>query len=142
MQENLEKISKNITELNEYKIHPKVAISDEIEDYENKKVVLSFGAYNERHCEIARLQNKDAKQLTHELKKISNTFTKHFKHQNTSRIACKPVHNSGKYKPLFNRLPEDDIELLEVDYTNKGRIFGYLINNVFNVVVVKVQHLK
>ncbi len=120
-------------------ISPTVAISDSLKDYENKRVVFSFEIYNSSQCEIAKIDKVEAKKLTRELKKISSTSTKHFRHQNVSGIACKPVYNSGNYSVLFTNIPED-IELLEVDYSGTGRIFGYIVTNIFNVVAIGRDH--
>ncbi|MBI2024960.1 MAG: hypothetical protein HYT03_02665 [Candidatus Harrisonbacteria bacterium] len=142
MSESLKKVSDEITELEDTKIPQKAAVSSAIPDYESQKVVLSFESYNNNQCEIAKLDKKSAKHLTTELKKINKTLTKHFRHQSSSGIACKAVYNSAKYSVLFTDLPEDTEELLEVDYTKSGRIFGYLLHNIFNVVAIRTQHLK
>lgn len=128
------------TDTKEGKISASVAISDQLIDYENRRVVFSFEAYNNNHCRIAKIDKKEAKKLTKELKKISLTLAKHFRYQNTSGIACKPVHNSGNYQALCNAIPED-AELLEVDYSGPGRVFGYMVNNVFNIVTIGKEHL-
>ncbi len=123
----------------EDKISATVAVSKTLEDYENQKVVFSFVVYNNNQSEIASLDKKEAKKLTKELKKISLTLTKHLRHQHASGIACKPVSNSGSYSSLFTDIPED-IELLEVDYSSAGRVFGYMVSNIFNVVAVAKKH--
>ena len=121
------------------KISPIVAVSDALKDYENKKIVFSFEIYNSNQCEIAKLDKAEAKKLTRELKRISLTLTKHFRHQDSSGIACKSVSNSGNYAVLFTDIPED-VDLLEVDFSGPGRVFGYLINNVFNIVTIGKEH--
>jgi len=141
MPEKLKRIDERVAEFEQGIIPSRVALSTKIEDYQESKVVLSFERYNQKQCEIAKLQNKDSKKLTNELKKMSETFLKHFRSQDVSRIACKPIHCSRNYAPIFNGLSKD-VELLEIDYTGSGRIFGYLLRNIFNVVVIKVKHLK
>lgn len=121
------------------KFSPEVAVSDSITDYENQMVVFSFETYNNNQCEIASIDKKEAKKLTKELKKISTTLTKHLRHQQTSGIACKLISNSGNYSVLFTDVPEDT-DLLEVDYSGKGRVFGYMVNNVFSIVAISKQH--
>ena len=137
-----QKLPSNITEpeIEEGKISSTVAISDAIKDYENERVVFSFESYNNNHCRIGSIDKTEAKKLTKELKKISITRAKHFRHQSTSGIACKQVHNSGGYSCLFTGIPED-IELLEVDYSGSGRVFGYIVNNIFNIVTIGKEHL-
>ena len=141
MQDSSKKITDDVADLDSGKIPPMVAVSSKIDDFENKKVVLSFEQYNQRQCGLAKIAKTEAKHLTAELKKISETAAKHFRHEQISRIACKPVYGSGNYAPLFNGLPED-AELLEVNYTKAGRVFGYMVQNVFNVVAVAKEHLK
>lgn len=141
MPESLEKLVKSeLRELDKEKIPATVAISSILKDYENDKVFLSFEPYNQNCCEIYLIDKKDAKKLTDRLKKITTTPRKHFLYQDASGIACKPIKDSGNYKSLFNGL-QKDIELLEVDYTGAGRIFGYLTKNIFNIVAIKVRHI-
>ena len=139
MKPNLKDLNESLTQLETDKISPEVAVSDEIEDYENKKVVFSFEVYNQNQCEISRLSKSEAKKLTKELKKISLVRTKHLKSQQVSGVACKSISNSGNYSVLFTDLPPDT-EMLEIDYTSAGRIFGHLTHNIFNIVAVNKRH--
>lgn len=142
MQENSnQKLPNSVANLETEKsnISPIVAVSDALKDYENKRVVFSFEVYNNNQCRIGSIDKTEAKKLTKEFKKISATLTKHFRHQSTSGIACKPVYNSGNYAVLFNEVPED-IELLEVDYSGAGRVFGYMVNNIFSIVAIGKEH--
>lgn len=141
MQENSsQKLPSDVAELESAtKITPTVAVSEALKDYENKRVVFSFEIYNNNQCELAKLDKTEAKKLTKELKKISTTLTKHFRHQSTSGIACKLINNSGNYSVLFDGIPEDT-EMLEVDYSGAGRVFGYVVNNIFNIVAIGKNH--
>ncbi len=121
------------------KISPKVAVSDSIRDYDNEMVTFSFEPYNNNQCRLGKLDTKEAKKITKELKKISLTQTKHFKHQSSSSIACKPIYNSGNYSVLFTGVPKD-AEVLEVDYSGAGRIFGFLVESVFNIIAIGKEH--
>ncbi len=136
------KLDDTVATLDTGPIPPTVAVSSAVRDYDNQKVVLSFEPYKQNQCRIHKLQKTEVKHLTNELKKISATLTKHFRNQQVSRIACKPVHRSGEYGVLFDNLPQDVDEILEVDYTGAGRIFGFLLQNTFNVVVVAKEHLR
>ena len=142
MLESSGRISGDVAELKLDLLSPEVAISDEIKEYENKEVVFSFSPYNQNQCEIHTLQKPDAKKLTKELKNISKTLLRHFKNQGSggSNIACKPIHNSGSYTVLFESLPPDIDEILEIDYSGSGRIFGFLIDNIFNIVTIGKKH--
>lgn len=142
MQENsTQKLPNSVAKLEDTanKINPTVAISEALKDYENKRIVFSFEIYNNTQCELSKLDNVEVKKLTKELKKISTTLTKHFRHQSTSGIACKPIYNSGNYSVLFDGVQED-IEMLEVDYSGAGRVFGYVVNNIFNIVAISKKH--
>jgi hypothetical protein len=142
MQKNSnQKLPKTIAKLEQDhgKISPEVAVSNTLKDYENRRVTFSFEIYNNSQCEVAKLDKKESKKLTKELKKISSTKTRHFRHQNTSGIACKPIGNSGNYTVLFDGI-KDDIEVLEIDYSGAGRVFGYLVNNIFNIVAIGKKH--
>ncbi len=142
MEENLQKIvSKEVKKIQESRIPITAPISESIEEYDNYKIVLSFIPYKQNCCELAKLQRPEAKKLTSELKKITKTLKKHFRHQDVSGIACKPIEDGGNYSPLFVGLGKD-IELLEIDYTKAGRVFGYITKNIFNVVAIKTKHIK
>lgn len=142
MQENLsQKLPSGIAdlEINKSEINPTVAISETLGDDENKRVVFSFETYNSGQCEISNLDKMEAKKLTKELKKISTVLCKYFRHQNISGIECSPVLNCNNYESLFNGMPED-VEMLEVYYSGAGRIFGFIVSNVFNIVAIGKKH--
>ncbi len=142
MQENSnQKLPSDVADLKTEptKISPIVAVSDAIKDYENKRVVFSFEVYNSTQCRIGSIDKTEAKKLTKELKKVSTTLTKHLMHQHSSGIACKAVNDSGNYSALFADVPEDT-DLLEIDYSSAGRVFGYLVNNIFNIVAIGKEH--
>lgn len=139
MAENLEKIvNSEIVGLEKDKLPATIAISERLEDYENKKVVLSFEPYNQSQCQLYKLEKPDTKKLTSELKNISQTTTKKLRYNYPK---CKPVHNSNQYSILFNGLPKD-AEVLEVDYSGPGRIFGFLVENIFNVIAIVKVHFR
>ncbi len=140
MRQNSKGISSNVADLVETEFIPSTAaVSKELEDYENKKITFSFKMYNSSQCGIGSIDKKEAKKLTKKLKNMSAVLTKHFRHQDSSNIACKPVHNSNNYSVLFTDLSEDT-DLLEVDYSGPGRIFGYLVHNIFNIVAIAKIH--
>lgn len=136
------KLDASLAQLKPGPIPAGAAVSPAVRDYDNQKVVLSFEAYKQNQCRIFKLDKGEAKHLTTELRKISTTLTKHFRHQHSSAIACKPVYRSGEYGVLFDGLPPDVDEILEIDYTRAGRIFGFLLMNTFNVVAVAKEHLR
>lgn len=140
LSDNLAKIPGEIKSSQSKIIPSSVARSDKVSDHGNKKILFTFIKYKQTHCQIYLLGKREAKRLTEELRKINQAETKNIFNQQASGIACKPVHKSGRYQPLFEKIPED-AQLLEVDYTGKGRIFGYLVENIFNIVLINTRHL-
>ena len=122
-------------------IPPAVAVSEQIPEYESDKIVFSFVPYKQSQCEIYKLEKTEAKKLTERLRRINQTLTKNILCQQISGIPCKSVGRGGSYVSLFEDLPPD-VQLLEVDYTGTGRIFGYLSDNIFNIVSIKRDHLR
>lgn len=122
-------------------LSPKVAISKDIPESSDKKVVFTFIQYNHSQCEIADFQKKEPKKLTQKLGEVNKIIAKQLLFSKGAGISCKPVSKSGQYECLFESLPPD-VNLLEINYTDTGRIFGYLIDNVFNIIVIKRKHLK
>ncbi|PIQ92509.1 MAG: hypothetical protein COV69_02400 [Parcubacteria group bacterium CG11_big_fil_rev_8_21_14_0_20_39_14] len=144
MPEDSQPLNERIAEIGRIKednkqLSPEIAVSTALTDYENKSVVFNFAKYNQSQCEICKLDKIEAKKLTKELGRINRTLTKHLLCRDVSGIDCKRIHNSGNYKPLFLGLPKD-AELLQIDYTNSGRIFGYLSENIFNIVAITKKH--
>jgi len=145
MPKDSQPLNEKITEIEKIegdnkKLSPGVAVSEAVTDYENKSVVFNFGKYNQSQCEIHKLEKREAKKLTRELAKINRTKTKHLLCQDKSGIACKQIYNSGDYTLLFQNLPKD-VKLLQIDYSDSGRIFGYLSESIFNLVAIKKKHL-
>jgi len=123
-------------------IPPTVAVSDKIVDYENQKIVFTFLPYKHNNCEICKLSESEARRLTKQLQRVNQTLRKHIFTYQASGIECKRVYKKGEYDVLYEDLPRDT-ELLEVDFTNNGgRIFGYLVENIFNIILIKQRHFK
>lgn len=118
-----------------------VAISRELKDWENKKIVFTFLNYEPNKCEIYKLQSPEAKKLTETLRLVNKTSTKHIKDRTKSGFDCTSVGNNQNYSVYFDNIPKD-AELLEIHYTKPGRVFGYLSENIFNITVVKKVHTK
>ena len=110
----------------------KAAISSDIRDFEQKRIVFTFKYYNHAQCEIHGLEKQDAKKLIMEFRKVNDVSVSNFQ-SNRAGIKCKKVFKSGNYVPLFNNLPVDVDALFEINYTDTGRIFGYLAENIFNI---------
>ena len=104
-----------------------------------EKFKLIFQYYNHSECEMI-MMTKD------EMKRVINTFTKITKHdQNSISKICrpKPVKRAGvssKYANLFTDLPDDFDSLLEVYFTDTGRVFIYPYQNMCCVVAIDKKH--
>jgi hypothetical protein len=122
-------------------IPQKVAVSEKIPEFGNEKIVFTFIPYKHTQCEIHKLEKSEAKKLTEKMRKVNGVMAKNILCQEASGFACKPVGRSGDYACLFEDLPLD-VQLLEIDYTGTGRIFGYLAQNLFNIVAITKRHLK
>lgn len=116
-------------------------LPDTAVDFDNEKVVFSFVDYNKNKCEIKNLSGTEPSQLTETLKKVSKTLKKHLMHYQQSQITCSTVGKSGNYANLYDDLPKD-AELIEIEYNRQGRIFGYVVQNIFNITVIKRKHVK
>ncbi len=144
MEQNLDpKLHKDVSKLdvdkNSLHLTSELIGSENIEDFDNKKIVFNFENYNQGDCEIYNLQKQDAKKLTNRLQNMSSVLAKHILTFQTSGFVCKTVENAKSYSSLFSTLPPD-VELLEVYYSDKGRLFGYMVNNIFSVVAVLIKH--
>ncbi len=137
----LEDVGQELTELLVDKnINPQVAIESSIPDtdfFSKGKIVFTFIDYNVKQCGMRDLGKQEAKELMNKLKRISDIEIKDLA---SSRVIRDNVENAGKYSVLYDSLPED-IELKEIDYNDKGRIFGYLVDKYFCIVAIKVKHI-
>jgi hypothetical protein len=113
-----------------------VAISNNIRDYGEEKVLLTFERYSKSHCESQKLQGKEIKQLIDEFRKVTSVETKQLRVNGL----CRLVGNTGGYSPLYRIIPPD-AQLLEIEYSKAGRAFGYLAQNILNIVAIKKKHL-
>lgn len=132
-----ENLENKVADLDTGKIPPTVAVSDSIRDYAREKVLLTFERYSKNHCESHKLQGKEIKQLIDEFRKVTSLEERQLKHNGI----CRMVGNSGDYSLIYPVIPPD-AQLLEIEYSRVGRAFGYLVQNVFNVVAIKKVHLR
>lgn len=107
------------------------------EDHGDKYVVFKFKHYNSSCCEIAGFNRNDAKQFTKTLGEVNQFLAADLLPKGKARH----VKDAGHYEVLHNKLPPD-VRLVEIDYTDVGRIFGFLVNNEFNVVAVRRKHTR
>ena len=116
------------------------AISDDVIDTENEKVVFSFSSYEQNKCELKDLDKRDAKELTQTLQKVSELSVKNLL-ESKNGVDCKPVNKSGNYSNLYDNVPKD-VDIREICYSNAGRIFGHIVNSVFFITAIKKKHIK
>lgn len=117
-----------------------VAISSRIKDFENKRVAFSFKSYDQNKCQLKDLDKRDAKELTQTLGKASALTSKELLGCSNG-VKCTPVINAGNYAVLFNHLPKD-VELREIHYSDAGRVFGHIVENLFFVTTITKKHIK
>ncbi|TSC67708.1 MAG: hypothetical protein CEO19_91 [Parcubacteria group bacterium Gr01-1014_73] len=114
----------------------------ETEAPEVSPYVISFARYNERMCEISKLDNNKARKAIETFKIIGTKIrsTTDFQKFYVDRI---PVRGEGEYKKLYNGLG-DDIEIKEIKLQQKARIFYFDIEpeRTFYVVAITQNHLE
>ena len=118
------------------RVPPQTAELSDPVNPEGEKVVFSFEMYNNSECEIADLTKPDARKLTGKLQEISSATIADF---NRSYVRGSISPSDKRYKLLFNTLPNDS-RLLEAKFSKPGRIFGYLVRNIFSVVAICIKH--
>ena len=101
----------------------------------DRKVAFSFEKYNQSECEISKLQKKEVKQLTRKLKMASGQTVAEF---NSASVHSR-VGKSGNYTSLYIDIPEDE-SIVEIKYSDAGRIFGCIVGNTFGIVAICKKH--
>jgi hypothetical protein len=112
------------------------ATNPQTRDYSIEKAVFSFIDYEEKECELHSLDKNAIKALTKKLKTlsagmvISDLMRSYFKDK---------IENGGKYASLYRGLK--DVELYEIVFGDKGRIFAHVVMNEVRVVAFgKIRH--
>lgn len=144
MAKSFKKISTKVSKLNKQPfISEKVAnLPEQASDFEDKKVVFSFKKYFCNQCELDKfIQSSDSKKLMAILQRASDVESKHFRYRQVSGIDVKSISNSGNYRKLYNNLSEDE-EIVEIVMGDTERIFGFIVRNVFNILLFKKEHIK
>ena len=144
MKKSFNKISTEVSKLHKQPfISEKVAnIPGQASDFEDQKVVFSFKKYFCNQCELDKfIQSSDSKKIMTILQRASDVESKHLRYRKVSGIDVKPIYNSGNYKKLYDSLSEDE-EIVEIVMGDTERIFGFMVRNVFNVLLFKKKHIK
>lgn len=117
----------------------KVALFDDREEKEIKPFHISYESYKRKLCEICNLKQGQSRKALRDMVIIGgmcniNQFP-------SNNIQAKPIKNSGEYKKLYTRLPED-IDLKEHKIGGSARIFYYMIDRIIFIVAIKSKHLE
>jgi hypothetical protein len=108
------------------------------EDPEQKIIAIHLRSGCLNHAQISQIQKEAAKSLVHKFFEI-NTTTK-FAAQQSGLIRDK-IPNQGEYAFLYTEL-SPDVEILEIQYSGTGRIFGFFTQSTFNVVGLRTIHIE
>lgn len=126
------RLNEQLTKLESTRIPAGVALKPSLPEtlsyLDGTNYQLIFERYNHKESELHNLDAKDFKAFIEKL----NTITK----QNSRTISSTTLirdklNNSGDYASLYNGL-EDDIELIEIQYKDTGRIICYFINEYYH----------
>jgi hypothetical protein len=97
---------------------------------------LRPGCFN--NSEMTQIQSGAAKALVHKFLEI-NGMMRAVAQQ--SGIIRDKVSNQGEYAFLYAGL-SPDVEILEIQYFDTGRIFGFFTQSTFNVVCIRTAHIE
>jgi len=122
-------------------IDPSQAINEnipEIDEQEEKKIVVVFKNYNQDECELSKLDEPLAKALTSKLKYLTSITLKQLP---SSGLIRGDVDESGPYKVLYNNIGQD-VRVKEIKFSNESRIFGFLVDEYFSLIAIWVNHVN
>lgn len=108
------------------------------DDPEGKNISIHLKQKSLEHRQIDEIQKEAAKSLIRKFSEI-NATTK--SHAQQSGLIRDKVGNSGKYAFLYKNL-SPEVEILEVQYSGNGRIFGFFTQEIFNVVCIRTDHVN
>jgi hypothetical protein len=122
-------------------INQNAAIAAEIPDYGDKlkeNFLFSFVHYKIGQCGLKNLNDQSSKQLIKKLKNINETKVCDLP---KSRLIRDDVKNSGDYTNLYHGL-SPDVEIKEVEFSDRGRIFVYFVERYVCVVAINPNHIN
>ncbi|HEY5221001.1 MAG TPA: hypothetical protein VIJ29_02550 [Candidatus Paceibacterota bacterium] len=88
--------------------------------------------------EIPQIQKEAAKSLVHKFSEMGG-MTK--RAANQTGVIRDKVPNQGEYAFLYAGL-SPDVEIVEIQYSGTGRIFGFFTQSTFNVVCIRTIHIE
>ena len=107
-----------------------------IED-EPKKLILGFIYFRSDFCKFETADDTKMKSLLEKLMKLCEFTASQFF---TCELIPRPINRStGNYAQLYTNLG-DDVDIYEFDFAGQGRIYGFIVENIFHLVVVDAKH--
>lgn len=101
------------------------SLPDTMASMDGSEYQLIFLNYNNKECELHKLDKDDAKALIKKFATITSLNSMTIKRSSLIRDKIEPT---GAYKSLYVGL-EQDVELREIKFHDTGRIIVYLIDN-------------
>lgn len=117
-------------------INQDVAFNSKLQD-ESKAIRISFENYNISECEIHKFTKTESKAFVKALKALNQSS------RETLKGILRPqpyIKNIKPYQKLFNGLSDDVDYLLEIPFTQAGRIFFHMIGSECYVVSACKEH--
>jgi hypothetical protein len=108
------------------------------EDIEAQPISIHFRSSCLGNDQITEIQAEVAKLLVRKLLQL-NTTTKAAAQQ--CGLIRDKVPNEGGYAFLYTGL-SPDVEILEIQFSGTGRIFGFFTQSTYNVVCVRTHHIE
>ena len=107
-------------------------------DPEIQPISVHFRSSSLDNKQISEIQKEAAKSLVLKLLEL-NTTTKAAAQQ--SGLIRDKLSGDGEYAFLYAGL-SPDVEMLEIQFSGTGRIFGFFTQSTFNVVCVRTLHIE
>lgn len=111
------------------------ALNSTISEFEDK-IVVTFEHYKSNACELEKLQRTTARKLSNQLKKLTSITKRELPESRLIRDSIVRTKNSEfLYKGL-----SPDVEVKEIAFGEKERLFGYMVDRYFCIIAVTVTH--
>lgn len=135
-------INQEVAELGKTKnIDQGVAIIHEKPDYDDEQkenFLFSFIHYKPGQCGLSNLCDASAKQLVKKLRIINETTLRGLA---DSKLIKDNINNSGDYAKLYTGL-SPDIDIKEICFSDRGRIFAYFVKRYVCIVAIDPNHIN
>jgi hypothetical protein len=141
-------LPESVTDLNlvESEIPPAVIELPQSEEApEAKELFVSFARYNDGECELDGMDNKLARKAFQALRDVGVNIRTHDDFPlRLPKLEVKPVHPSGQYKKIYRSISDlPDTQISEIKFDkDKGRLFFFMVSQVFYLVAVRQSHYE